>query len=301
MNAIRLICLLTALLLQGCASGFDWFSDDDEKAKAKTDQLERENQAREELKLKRDAAEREVDPDNEMKLQQEATPINNTRRNVQPGGQEAIAESMAPSSTDGETSEKMASRVGDKQSTNTQAGDFQRQFAHLAQADIRASKQKQIQSSVENDYEVFRALNHDFIKNYTAPKQYKALERTISHFVMDLIGNMNPELHRSPMVVRPMKLKVRNVANASGGKELITALIAAQMQDYGFIVFDGRKPKGKFMGDELILETHIESYGEQFVLYGTLRQLSSNKVAGTHQTFISDYFFRNIQDGVEVY
>ena len=105
----------------------------------------------------------------------------------------------------------------------------------------------------------------------------------------------------APLVVRPMKLRVDSTANPEGGKELVTSLIAAQMQDYGFVVFDGRKPKGKFNGDELILETSIESYGEQFVLYGTLRQLSSNKVAGTHQAFISDYFFRNIQDGVEVY
>jgi len=118
---------------------------------------------------------------------------------------------------------------------------------------------------------------------------------------MDLIANMTPDLYMAPLVVRPMKLKVVNVANPEGGKELVTSLIAAQMQDYGFVVFDGRKPKGKFTGEELILETSIESYGEQFVLYGTLRQLSSNKVAGTHQAFISDYFFRNIQDGVEVY
>lgn len=163
------------------------------------------------------------------------------------------------------------------------------------------SPQRQLHTSVENDYTVFQSLNHQFIKNNSAKNQYKSLDKTMSHFVMDLISNLSSEHYGAPLVVRPMKLKVTDVANPEGGKELITSMIAAQMKDYGFNVYDGRKPKGKFTGDEVILETVVDSYGDQFVLYGTLTLLKSNTVAGTHNTFISDFFFRNIKDGVEVY
>lgn len=166
---------------------------------------------------------------------------------------------------------------------------------------VKRNKYRQLQESVENDYYVFQAVNHAHIKNNTPANQYKSLNTTLSHFVMDLIENMAPEHYEAELVVRPLKLKVANVANPDGGREIITTVLAAQIRDYGFSVFDGRRPKGRFTGDELILETSVENYGEQFVLYGTLKRLGSNKVAGTHQTFISDYFFRNIKDGVEVF
>lgn len=165
----------------------------------------------------------------------------------------------------------------------------------------RASKKQQIRQNVTNDYYVFQALNHQFIKSNQTERQYQELETVLSHFVMDLIANMTPESFNAPLVVRPMKLNAKRVANPEAGKDLLTSLIVKQMKEYGFIVFDARKPKGKFTGDELLLETVINKHGEQYVLSGTLKLLSSNKVAGTNQTFISDYFFRNMQDGVEVY
>lgn len=164
-----------------------------------------------------------------------------------------------------------------------------------------ASNQQKIRMSVKNDYRVFQEINHQYIKSNQTPVKYKQLETTLSHFVMDLIANMSPASFKAPLVVRPMTLKVGGVANADAGKDLLTSLIAKQMKEYGFIVFDGRKPKGKFTGEELLLETVVHKHGEQFVLSGTLKQLSSNKIAGTNQAFITDYFFRNIQDGVEVY
>lgn len=166
---------------------------------------------------------------------------------------------------------------------------------------VQANKQVQLRNSVENDYYVFQAVNHAHIRNNTPANQIESLNIHLSHFVMDMIANLAPEHYGAELVVRPLKLKVGDVANPEGGRELVTTVLAAQIRDYGFSVFDGRRPKGRFNGEELILETHIENYGEQFVLYGTLKQLGSNKVAATHQTFISDYFFRNIKDGVEVF
>jgi hypothetical protein len=170
-----------------------------------------------------------------------------------------------------------------------------------SRSQAKASKQQQIRMSVTNDYHVFQALNHQYIKSNQTPTKYQELEITLSHFVMDLIANMAPENFKAPLVVRPMTLNVNNLANPEAGKEMLTSIIAKQMKEYGFVVFDGRKPKGKFTGEELLLETTVNKYGEQLVLNGTLKQLSSNKIAGTNQAFITDYFFRNIIDGVEVY
>ncbi|MDO6718634.1 hypothetical protein Q4575_04440 [Psychrosphaera sp. 1_MG-2023] len=192
------------------------------------------------------------------------------------------------------SSRQLANTPLTKRSANREKRVPQQEFSVMSQ-------QRQLQTSVENDYAVFQSFNHQFIKNNSAKNQYKSLDKTVSHFVMDLISNLSSEHYGAPLVVRPMKLKVTDVANPEGGKELITSMIAAQMKDYGFNVYDGRKPKGKFTGDEVILETIVDSYGDQFVLYGTLTLLKSNTVAGTHNTFISDFFFRNIKDGVEVY
>jgi|GEM_PF-5034670 len=297
MKKLTLTSLLWVLALQGCASMsdglFGWFSDEEEDAqKARM----REQVAQQALLEKRAVAEQEVDPDGVLTIEEGSAQTMNDM------GDDAPVESQSAKNMAAEMLPKLEANFKPVPAmTGGQSIDLTGRFTAPEMTQVRASKEKQIHTSVENDYHVFRELNHQFIKNYTAPNQYKELNRTVSHFVMDLIANMNPELYMAPLVVRPMKLRVDSTANPEGGKELVTSLIAAQMQDYGFVVFDGRKPKGKFNGDELILETSIESYGEQFVLYGTLRQLSSNKVAGTHQAFISDYFFRNIQDGVEVY
>lgn len=297
MKKLSLCALLVAASLQGCASMsdslFGWFSEDEEAAKTADRQQQAAQQA---LMQKRAEAEQEVDPQGLLVIEEGQAPaMNETADMPEMASQQGDSAMVKPE-------QPMAPRFKPVPAmTGGQAIDLSKRFSTAELAKVRASKERQIQTSVENDYYVFQELNHQFIKNYTAPNQYKEINRSVGHFVMDLIANMDPELYMAPLVVRPMKLKVNNVANANGGKELVTSLIAAQMQDYGFVVFDGRRPKGKFNGDELILETKIESYGEQFVLYGTLRQLSSNKVAGTHQAFISDYFFRNIKDGVEVY
>lgn len=205
----------------------------------------------------------------------------------QPQGQHSHQQGMAPVSSNPLSA---GSNVSHPQAmSKTQVGQGVSSF------------QRQIQGSVENDYEVYRALNHSFIKNNSAQNQYKLLNQSVGYFVMDLIAKLSPEHYGAALIVRPMKLHVEDVSNPKRGTELITAMLATQMKDYGFQVFDSRKPKGQFSGNEIILETEIENYGDQFVLRGTLSLLNENTIAGTHNAFISDYFFRNIKDGVEVY
>ena len=317
----KLVLTLTfTLIITGCSSFSDTLRDfavggdeaeaQEQQAEQMAEQKAQQNKA--EMEQKSQMAEREVDP----------TPSQTDEAHM---GEmpsmtmvETVSDMPAPEMTN---SHQM---MNDKapQVAATQAPSLEAQQAMMAKKDqaqkvqqallakqsmgqfnqtVMRNKRRQLQESVENDYYVFQAVNHAHIKNNTPANQYKSLNMTLSHFVMDLIENMSPEHYEAELVVRPLKLKVANVANPDGGREIITTVLAAQIRDYGFSVFDGRRPKGRFTGDELILETSVENYGEQFVLYGTLKRLGSNKVAGTHQTFISDYFFRNIKDGVEVF
>lgn len=310
-----LVSTALSLFLASCATVDKWFAPDVESAEHP--QMVVNNS---------DDAEREIDPEKEkndaalmgtalvqptsMQLASETKPamsLNQTQTQTESESDTNQAAMPQNKTTFLTAQRNMAERKSNRVNSprvNQQTGlrlnaSSMPQF--LSNEDTIKSGQQKLLLSVENDYETFRALNHQFIKNNTPKNQYRSLDQLMSHFAMDLVANLSPEHYGAPLVVRPMKLKVTDVANPEGGKELITSLLASQMKDYGFQVYDGRKPKGRFTGEEVILETVIDSYGDQFVLYGTLTVLKSNIVAGSHNTFISDFFFRNIKDGVEVY
>lgn len=305
--------LTLSLVLSGCATIDKWFAPENEQAETPA-----------EVVAKSDMAESEIDPDaaqNDQNLMGSALeqptgflmasqrPQEQVRQPL-PANDKNLPTDATPHGADtpvvegevqeGQTQKRFLPAPQLTTMLSTMAGAPGARFHQDAGQSLK-SNQKQIFSSVENDYDVFRALNHQHIKNNTAQNQYKTLNQSMSYFVMDLVANLSSEHYGAPLVVRPMTLKVADVANPEGGKELITSMLAAQMKDYGFKVYDGRKPKGRFTGDEVILETVVDSYGDQFVLYGTLTVLKSNIVAGSHNTFISDFFFRNIKDGVEVF
>lgn len=295
----KLISALISIHLTGCATLSSWFA---EEPNQEQDEQAQASEMSQNVIDKSNEAELEIDPNATLgttMVEQREQDKQQAMADMQSNEAETVSSTAVANETDS------GAQADPQSNPRIQAAVERDQFlmmgANSGQVQVKQSKQRQIATSVDNDYYTFQALNHKFITNNTAPNQYRTLNRSVSHFVMDLVAKLAPKMQAAPLVVRPMKIMVEDIANSDGGKELITNLIASEMQDYGFQVFDGRRPKGRFSGDELILETMIESYGEQFVLYGTLRQLSDNKVAGTHQAFISDYFFRNIQDGVEVY
>lgn len=163
------------------------------------------------------------------------------------------------------------------------------------------SKQKRLEKSIENDYEIFRALNHRTIKSNTEETQLRLLQQQIGNNVMDLISNLTDEDIVKPVIIRPVNIGIDDRYDSTKGQLLLESLLELHLSKYGFTVFNDRRPKGRLTGEEFVLETEIIAVNDKIAVQTTLKLLNSNKMTSTKQDFISNYFFKNIQDGVEVW
>lgn len=163
------------------------------------------------------------------------------------------------------------------------------------------SKQKRLEKSIENDYEMFRALNHKTIKSNTEETQLRLLQQQIGNNVMDLISNLTDEDIIKPVIIRPVNIGIDERYDSKKGQLLLESLLELHLSKYGFTVFNDRRPKGRLTGEEFVLETEIIAVNDKIAVQTTLKLLNSNKMTSTKQDFISNYFFKNIQDGVEVW
>jgi hypothetical protein len=160
------------------------------------------------------------------------------------------------------------------------------------------TKRKRI--NIVNDYQVLQAINYDHIKNNQSDGHLTNLARDLDHYVMDLISSLPTDQFGIGLVIRPIEGRLTNMAYQQAGKTLVESVLADHFKAYGFEVFNGRRPKGKFEGNELVFEGSLRMHGEQLLLDGNLRELSSNKIAATGQVVVIDHFFKRREDGVEV-
>lgn len=163
------------------------------------------------------------------------------------------------------------------------------------------SKQKQIENSVDNDYETFRKLNHNAIKKNNENTQLMLLQNQVGHNVMDLISNLDDTDLTKPVIIRPVSVNLDERYDSTKGQVLLESLLELHFNKYGFTVFNDRKPKGRLSGEEFVLDSEVIAVNDKIVLQVTLKPLDSNKVTALQQSFISTYFFKDIQDGVEVW
>ena len=163
------------------------------------------------------------------------------------------------------------------------------------------SKKKQLEKSIDNNYDTYRALNYKTIKANNEDAQLKMLQQQIGNNVMDLISNLSEQDLAKPIIIRPVNINIEERYDPSKGQVLLESMLELQFNKYGFTVFNDRKPKGRLTGEEFVLDTDIFAVNDKIVFQTTLKLLNSNKMTAMKQDFISKYFFKNIQDGVEVW
>lgn len=163
------------------------------------------------------------------------------------------------------------------------------------------SKKKQLEKSIDNNYDTYRALNYKTIKANNEDAQLKMLQQQIGNNVMDLISNLSDQDIAKPIIIRPVDIKLDERYDFTKGQVLLESLLELHFNKYGFTVFNDRKPKGRLSGEEFVLDSEVISVNDKIVLQVTLKNLNSNKVTALQQSFLSTYFFKNIQDGVEVW
>lgn len=163
------------------------------------------------------------------------------------------------------------------------------------------SNEKRLKSTIVNDYETYQQVNYSKIKANNEDDQLRLLTSQVEHVVMDLIANLDENLIETPVIIRPVTFSLNERYNTSAGQVLIESSLEFNLKKFGFDVFNDRNPKGKLGGDEYVLDTFITSINDKIILQSTLKYLDSNKIEAVRQSYISEYFFKNITDGVEVW
>lgn len=162
------------------------------------------------------------------------------------------------------------------------------------------SHRKHLKSTIVNDYQAYQKVNYDSIKRNNPEEQLTLLTSQIEHTVMDLIVNLDESLIKMPVIIRPVTFKLKEGYKTEEGQALIESTLEVNFKKFGFNVFNDRNPRGKLDGNEYVLDTSVWSINDKVLMQVTLKYLDSNKITAVKQIYISDFFFKNMQDGVEV-
>jgi hypothetical protein len=168
------------------------------------------------------------------------------------------------------------------------------------QTHFQKSKQQRLKESVVNDYSTYQNLNYQQLKRSNVPDQLVHLNTQINEVVLELVAELKGDSFSKPIIIRP--IVVATVENFREGSErVVEEAFEENLKLVGFEVFDDRNPKGKLEGDELILNTELILLSNEFFLLTNIKALDSNKSLVSKRSHIDGFFFKNMEDGVEIY
>ena len=162
------------------------------------------------------------------------------------------------------------------------------------------SNQMHLKKTIVNDYDAYQQVNYDTIKSNNSEDQLALLNSQVQYVVMDLISNLDERLIASPIIIRPVTFNVDESYKTRESEILIESGFELTLKRFGFDVFNDRNPRGKLNGNESILDITVTSINDKVILLSTLKYLDSNKIRAVKQIYISDYFFKEFVDGIEV-
>jgi hypothetical protein len=164
----------------------------------------------------------------------------------------------------------------------------------------KKSKQEQLNDMVVNDYSTYQKLNYEMIEKSNESKQLHLIEQQINALLIDVISNLRIGFTDTPIIVRNMNTN-DVLEEYNSGVVLVENTVELRLRDFGFTVFDDRKPKGKLNGEELVLDLFLNQInGSNWLLTASVKQLDSNKMLASSRKYITGFFFKKMLDGVEV-
>lgn len=155
-------------------------------------------------------------------------------------------------------------------------------------------------SIAEADYEDQREKNYRDLRGRNNKGQYVKLDRVLSTFLMEMFASVPKGIFGRKLILADMDVSHINATEADTGKKVTEELMVKKLQQFGFKVFEGRRPKGRLEGDELLLSLKMMVIGEEYELYGNLKQLDSNILLASSHTSLPKYFFQKRKDGLIV-
>ncbi len=162
------------------------------------------------------------------------------------------------------------------------------------------SNEMHLKKTIINDYNAYQQVNYDTIKSNNSEDQLTLLNSQVEYVVMDLISNLDERLIDSPIIIRPVLFNVDESYKTRETEILIESGFELTLKRFGFDVFNDRNPRGKLNGNECVLDITVTSINDKVILLSTLKYLDSNKIRAVKQIYISDYFFKEFVDGIEV-
>jgi len=163
-----------------------------------------------------------------------------------------------------------------------------------------ASNKQHLKSTITNDYDAYQKTNYDVIKANNSEDQLDLLNSQIEYVVMDLIANLDEYLIQSPIIIRPIGFDVPDTYKTRDTEVLVESGLELTLKRFGFDVFNDRNPRGKLSGNESVLDTLVRSMNDKIIMQSTLKYLDSNKIIAVKQIYITEFFFKDYVDGIEV-
>lgn len=155
-------------------------------------------------------------------------------------------------------------------------------------------------SIAEADYDDQREKNYRKLRGRNNEGQYVNLDKVLSSFLMDMFASVPKGVFGSKLILADMDITHIEATEAAMGKQVTEELMVKKLQQFGFKVFEGRRPKGRLEGTELLLNLKIMVIGGEYELYGNLKQLDSNVLLASGHKSLPKYFFQSRKDGLIV-
>lgn len=152
----------------------------------------------------------------------------------------------------------------------------------------------------EADYEDQREKNYRILRGNNNEGQYVKLDRVLSKFLMEMFASVPKGIFGRKLILADMDVSHIDATEVATGKQVTEELIVEKLQQFGFQVFEGRRPKGRLEGNELLMSLKVMVIAGEYELYGNLKQLDSNVLLASSHSTLPKYFFQMRKDGLVV-